>query len=235
MSGNFSNFFDEFEHRITVLRCYREQLNRFVAQEFNLIDFLRPDEYRLSELIAFLLNPRAEHGQGPIFLQKFLERLQRDSVPAASRLLSLLAKGDGVRLKLEDQTLAHRRIDIVIGIGSVGIGIENKPWALDQIDQLEDYARDLEQRYRLGWALVYIRGYTGAPSEQALPPERRKELLADHHYVEWSYVPDIADWIETCASVCAAEKVRWLLRDLHAYVLNSFNLGSSDSGNVGRH
>lgn len=228
-----ANFFEDFSHRISVMRDYRQQLNRYMALQFNLIDFLRPNEYRLSELIAFLLDPRAGHGQGTVFLHKFLECLERDSLPAASRLLSLLTTGERVRVKLEDQTLAYRRIDIVVGIGEVGIGIENKPWALDQFAQLADYADDLKQRYRVAWALVYLRGYAGAPSEQALEPERRRRLLADRHYVEWSYVPHVANWIEACANICAAEKVRWLLRDFHAYVLNSFNCGSLDMSNVG--
>jgi hypothetical protein len=143
-----------------------------------------------------------------------------------------LPPGHALLLDRAKTTLAHRRIDIVVGIGDVGIGIENKPWAVDQIAQLADYAKDLEQRYRLGWALIYVRGYAGAPSDQTLPPERRKQLLADHQYVEWSYMPDLAGWIETCESICAAEKVRWLLRDFHAYVLNSFNLDSLDISDV---
>lgn len=38
-------------------------------------------------------------------------------------------------------------MDILIGGGKWGIGIENKPWAGEQKEQLQYYADDLERRF----------------------------------------------------------------------------------------
>lgn len=73
-------FFDELRNRLALARDYDGQLNRLLAQRFNLVDFLQPDEYRLSELTALLLDPAGSHGQGQAFLRQFLSRL-----PAARR------------------------------------------------------------------------------------------------------------------------------------------------------
>jgi PD-(D/E)XK nuclease superfamily len=43
---------------------------------------------------------------------------------------------------------SQRRIDITIDFGNAGIGIENKPWAGEQPDQLRDYAAHLAKKYR---------------------------------------------------------------------------------------
>jgi hypothetical protein len=231
-AAEFTSFFEGFQRRIDVIRDYQQKLNRFVAQDFNLIDFLRPDEYRISELIAFLLDPVERHGQGAIFLQAFLAQLA--SVPAATMLQSRLADGGKVTVHLEEPTRARRRIDILVSISpEVVIGIENKPWAVDQPAQLAHYAEDLKNRYR-SWALIYVRGDGGEPGEGTLPEERRRELLSQGCYAEWSYPVDFANWVTTCAKICEADKLRWLLRDFHSYVLSSFSLtGQENAGNVG--
>jgi hypothetical protein len=42
-----------------------------------------------------------------------------------------------------------RRIDITLdfGDGDAGIGIENKPWAGEQLDQRQDYQAHLSKKY----------------------------------------------------------------------------------------
>jgi PD-(D/E)XK nuclease superfamily len=198
-----------------------EKLNRALASEFNFIDFLRPDELRVSELIAFLLDPRGGHGQGAAFLQRFLQYL--NNVEAATAMSEEVANGMSVHVALEQPTRLGRRIDIVVSVGQIGIGIENKPWAQDQEAQLSHYADYLEKRFRKAWALIYLRGYSGVPNDTVLPAERRRCLLENHSYIEWSYWADLAKWLKACIEVCEAEKVRWLLRDFLAYVQLNFD------------
>jgi PD-(D/E)XK nuclease superfamily len=215
-----SGFLSDLQKRSDLMRHNRENLNRTLASGFNLIDFLRPDEYRLSEMIALLLNPQGGHGQGTVFLQRFLQQL--NDVKAATALSEEVVNGKSVYVALEQRTRHGRRIDIVLSAGRVGIGIENKPWALDQEGQLDDYAYDLEKRFHK-WALVYVRGYGGLPSERVLPKARRTLLLEQHTYAEWRYWSDLTKWLKDCLEVCEAEKVRWLLRDFLAYVQSNFD------------
>jgi hypothetical protein len=220
---SIGRFFDELSNRLVLLRDYDEQLDRLVAQRFNLIDFLQPDEYRLSELIALLLDPAGLHGQGPAFLRQFLSRLS--AAPAARAFASALSLCDReVSVALEEPTRQGRRIDLVVSLGhSIGIGIENKPWAGAQLGQLSDYAKQLEAQYST-WLLIYLSDTGDPPPMESLPRERRDDLLAAGTYVEWTYPVEFATWLKECSQVCEAEKLRWLIRDFHRYVVSSFGL-----------
>jgi hypothetical protein len=51
------------------------ETNRLTSAGFNLIKFFSPGETMHSNLLAYLLNPRAAHGQKNLFLNVFLEKL----------------------------------------------------------------------------------------------------------------------------------------------------------------
>jgi hypothetical protein len=217
-----TEFFDSLQSRLDVLRGYRDKLNHLLAQDFNLVDLLHPDEYRLSALIAFLLDPNGGHGQRDSFLQRFLLRAQDQGIAAASALAKNILSGQEVHVALEESTRRNRRIDIVVSVGSAAIGIENKPWAVHQDAQLADYAADL-QRYESS-GLIYLAGSPGEPSEESLPTTQRQYLLDQHRYAEWTYRHELAEWLAECSKVCEADKICWLLRDFRSYALTNFGL-----------
>lgn len=115
------------------------------ANRFNPFRFLRKDELGLSSILAFFLNPKEEHGQGEVFLNSFLKKLN---------LHHFLAYDD-VDVTVEKSTGTKRRHDILIQGKLKGkikwvFSIENKlNWAGEQKDQLQDYLFDLK-RYELG-------------------------------------------------------------------------------------
>ena len=59
-----TRFFAELAPRLEVARDLGRELDRKLAQQFNILDYLRDDELGLSRIIADLLNPKARHGQG---------------------------------------------------------------------------------------------------------------------------------------------------------------------------
>ena len=119
------------------LQIYRKEKlrwDRFLSTDFNVVfEFIRPNENRLSDIIACLLDANGSHGQQGKFLDAFLKRLfEPDRVAELS--------GKQPQVKREDPTHynenQYRRIDITVDFEGFGIGIENKPWDREQEYQL---------------------------------------------------------------------------------------------------
>ncbi len=136
LTHDLERFFDGLHVRLEAADATRRELDRYLGSRFNLLEVLYPDENRLSSLLASLLEPRGGHGQGSKFLESFIGLL-----PARVREQNTMLNLTTAAVNLEAVITNDRRIDIVISFGKeFAIGIENKPWALDQKNQLEDYA-----------------------------------------------------------------------------------------------
>lgn len=117
----------------TMLEALRAGAELFGAPKLNAFSMFRPNENALSRVLADILSPRGDHGQGTLFLQSFLDEL---NLPA-------VGLHETVTVRREVMTTARRRIDLVIDTPRLLIGIENKPWANQQDDQLIDYHQQL--------------------------------------------------------------------------------------------
>lgn len=106
----------------------------FGAPKLNAFSLFRPNENTLSRVLADLLSPRGSHGQGLLFLRAFLRELDLPEVGAH----------EVVSVRCEVLTSAGRRVDLVIDTPRLLLGIENKPWASQQDNQLIDYHHQLE-------------------------------------------------------------------------------------------
>ena len=73
-------FFNELAPKLEGERKVERELDRRLARNFNAFDYLRPDEQQLSKLIANLLDPKGKHGQGDVFLRRFLDLLGTDGL-----------------------------------------------------------------------------------------------------------------------------------------------------------
>ena len=80
----FDPFFAGLAFYDRVWRAAKQKLDVCLASDFNVFNYIQPNENTISGIIADLLNPRGSHGQGVIFLQKFLELL-KDEVPSKSK------------------------------------------------------------------------------------------------------------------------------------------------------
>lgn len=144
-----------------------------LAPRFNLFDFIRPDEMRLSEILAMLLNPNGDHAQDDLFLQLFFSVIE----------IPLPADWENIETGCEISTSliesSSRRIDIEINFNNrFGLAIENKPWAPDQKGQLSDYARQMERKYGEDrWCLVYLTGRDSSPNENSATSAQLKPGL----------------------------------------------------------
>ena len=206
----------------TDYRDKKRHLDHLFSTDFNVFKVFSRDEKNLKEknlsaVIATLLNPSGSHGQGRIFLDAFLTRIERyDLLTQEPRAVTCEAPTDYIEN-------SNRWIDILVDFGKFGFAIENKPWASDQERQLNDYIKYLQRRYKDDrFCLLYITPEGGDPSEISIPPRSRIKLKEKGQLICVSYRHDILEWVRECCQLCESDKVRWFLHDFMDYVLDTF-------------
>ena len=142
----------------------------FAALRFRIFDLFKPGENTLSDILRELLDPRGTHGQGVVFLAKFLGKI---GFPQQNRAALV-----GAKVFREWSTGEGRRIDLVIDAPGFLIGIENKPWAGQLHNQLGDYYADLNGRANgRPFRLVFLSGQNPNFTAEHLV---RMPFVADH-------------------------------------------------------
>ena len=235
--ADLAGFFGGLGPAVDITRRAQAKLDRRAATRFSLFDFFRERETDLSRIFGGLLDPGGTHGQGEMFLRLFLDEV-REVVD--KRALGHFQNSDlrDSQVHLEHRTDAGRSIDIVLTIpGSTWIGIENKPWAGEQQNQVSDYLKYLRSRSghendTNAW-LIYLSG-DGKPPETLPgdPDERMRCLTLPYRGVQHDS-PSLETWIGKCRSTCEAERVRWFLTELLEYVRRGFEPADADSGGMG--
>ena len=204
----------ELTPHLHAARTVERELDRHLARRFNVFRYLRDDELGLSQIIADLLDPAAEHGQGTAFLEAMMELL--GVAPEASdagrsgraafggRNRAATWKGrfgrlrstatDKIRIVLERGLPGRKRIDITVDIptddGPFCLAFENKPYANDQPGQCRDYLEFLDDQYGERFLLVYLPPRYRMPDESSLPPADRERWK--NHFRVLPYVADDA-------------------------------------------
>jgi hypothetical protein len=214
------SFFDGLKYYLQVSREARQSLASAVAESFNVFDYIqiRRDEVLLSSIIADLLDPKGKHGQGITFLQAFLRQLEalRCKLPPnwEAHLREAIVINEAVTSFLPD---AARRIDIRIDLPQdFGIGIENKPWAGEQADQLTDYSKDLKKRCKGGFILVFLCQRGRKP--ESISDEEWSELRQSGKCATLHYTGEFLKWLSECRMRAEADKVRHFIKDFTKYV-----------------
>jgi hypothetical protein len=223
--NQLERFSSSLASQLRVLEEERRRTDRTEASQFNVFDFIDPDENRLSDILRDLLNPNGPHGQGTLFLDQFLQCID----------ISVPLDVDAAKVFREDPTHLIqnplRRIDITLDLslakaqlGSLtdfAIAIENKPWAGEQDKQVADYIRHLRTRHGERFVLVYLSG-NGTPPRSI--EDERPSLERAGRFRLMTYRPDLIRWLEACLMHCEADRMRWFLRDFTAYLEKRFLL-----------
>jgi len=215
--GNFFSILQAKKDSFTeFMKLYEPSL----APYFNLFDFICPDEPRLSKIIAFFLDPKAGHGQGDRFLRIFL-----DKFIGGNKLKIFEELIEKVNITLEETTKSlersQRRIDILLDFTKFGIGIENKPWAIDQEEQISDYNKYFEDRYKDKYCLLYLSGTGEPPAEDSLSKKDLERLASNGNFKILRY-RDLVECVGLFKNHCQAEGVRYFLKDFENYLNREF-------------
>jgi hypothetical protein len=208
-SENVSQLLGDVAVAVGGVRAARNRFADRLAPDFSVFDYLRSDEMGLSNCIAGLLDPRGSHGQGGIFLDTFFSVLlnQKEWRP----------NYENCSVVTEQQANGMRRIDIVLRFSDAIVGIENKPWAGDQDEQLSDYATHLDKEAdgKKKWMLVYL--CDRDPSVRSLPIVRRNEYETGGNFIQCSF-EQVETWLDLCSKNAKALPVRVFIEELSKFV-----------------
>jgi PD-(D/E)XK nuclease superfamily len=192
-------------------RPYRERL----SPDFNVFDFVAPDELELSRILAWLLDEKGSHEQGQIFQQLFFDQI---GVPAEVR-----PHGGAVYTEFP---VPGGRLDIFVRSAHLCIAIENKPWASDQVGQIQTYSRWLA-REKVPYKLVYMTSDGRPPSATSIPEEELHALRERDSLSLVGYRREIRDWLSRCRASCKSDRVSAFIAELIAYIDHTFG-GETD-------
>ena len=203
------------------IRDVRGIYDEQVAFEFNSLNFFSPNENKVSEILAFLLNPNANHAQKETFLNLFLTYIDLTHLISEN-----IVNVDVIR---EFRTSAGRRIDIVIKVETKAkekflIGIENKiyEWTQEQSNQLGHYAEELEKLSGERFLLLYLTPNANEASEHSISEEVATTLYNDKKMINISYSEDIISLFEKFELVCKAPNVRAFIKDFQHYLKQQY-------------
>jgi len=184
-----------------------EEIARISGENFNVFNILglTSKEMIHSKFIAMLLDPKAEHTMGDLFIKLFIDILKKNHSGMDNYTIDYSDVSD---IKVEtEKSIINGRIDILITKGNNNIIIENKIYAGDQDDQLKRY-----HEYCPDAVLLYLTLDGDTPSEKSA-----KELKDGTDYYCISYREDILNWLELCIKETA--KSPFLRETLNQYIL----------------
>ena len=220
-------FFAEVAPRLETAQTLDDELDRQLARRFNVFRYLRTDEMGFSRMIADLLDPAGDHGQGAAFLKLLTAKLEFAQDVNPSDL-------GNATVQTERQIDGRRRIDIVVEIdGKHCLAIENKSnFAGDQEDQVEDYLDWLKQYDHS--LLVYLSPAGNGPLKTSMARETIEDLetstprrfvimpcgsnnVPDDGFDKLRLESSLVNWLADCRKNCDVDRLRWYLREAETY------------------
>ena len=214
---HLSNFYQVLSQTLHSHREATKRLNRFLSTDFNVfVKVIQPDEDCLSDIIKDLLDPDGSHGQDRIFLDAFLQVMERPELKDKN-----LMKVDTQVQTDHNSENPLGKIDILVELENIGLGIENKPWAVEQEHQIQRYCDHLRNKYgdhRFYLVFITPDGHEPKSIECAL----RENLINERQLICISYSHDMLKWVRECCQLCESDKFRWFLRDFMDYIMDNF-------------
>jgi hypothetical protein len=173
------------------------------APGFKSFALFDPKETVQTRIIAGLLDPNGNHGQGDSFLRLFLIAIEEGS-NLPEPLYSTSIETEVLTRSLAEN---RRRIDLLISLPTGRrIAIESKArGAVDQPKQLEDYISHVHSLSQGDCTLVYLS-----------PHGRRPSSVPEVQWLGWmsgerplvrclDYDQLMSSWLKSCESVCCPE------------------------------
>ena len=219
------NFLDEVVREKKVHSLFLNRYQSILAPNFSIFSYFRTDELTLSNILADLLNPYGSHGQDYLFIKKWIE-IRKNELDECWQKINLDKSKITVKLEETNWRLdTLRRMDILVEIYFNGenyaLCIENKPFAVDQKNQLKDYADELEQRYSNRWQLIYLSGDGKEPSKYSISEEESKLLQSQRKLLILGYA-DLIEWLTEGILYTKNDRVKVFLEELKLYISQVF-------------
>lgn len=185
---------------------FKKEYERQLAFDFSLFHFFSVGENKISQIFAYFLDEKQNHGQGNRFLNEFVETFYEKINISDSEIFC------------EKPISEKRRIDIYIKFKDFTIAIENKIWADDQTNQLKDYASFLEEKTKGKYLLLYLNPYGLEPTSLSIDEKTKKVLIDQKKIKIVSYKYDIINLINKWLTICEAENVSHFLKEFKKFL-----------------
>lgn len=225
---NVKQFLEQTQTAVEKQRKIQAEQAKISAPDFRLYEFMYQNENSISKYIQTLLDVKGKHGQGGLYMDLFVKEVLP---PAYSRIDKSHIQNS--KVVLEKITDTGRFIDIYIDLGAYGvIGIENKPWANDQENQLKDYADYLLKSSDSDkWLLVYL--CNSEPSEYSIDSETRKHYEKSGKLLTIGF-DKIVGWLSKCAENTEPRNIVVFIESLQQLIDEKVNgnLKNVDCGEI---
>jgi hypothetical protein len=196
----------------------KNQINKELGSEFSVFQYINFNEVNMSSIFKDLLDPKESHGQGALFLNEFLELLRSKLIdhpilserdhPAFTKCFSALT--EALTYGIE----TNRRIDILLKWGQdFAIAIENKPYAIDQENQLSDYSKHLSKIFKENYILIYLSRRDKEIKEDTFSKLEIEKHNENKQFVHL-YFEDVIDWLENSLKKVESSKIKHFIKDL---------------------
>ena len=211
---DLDRFFADVSYRVVLTDRLQSQLDQRLATGFNVFQLIEPDENKLSDILADLLNPKGTHGQGDLFLRLLLERLELAADPQLVREATVQREA-----LMPGAQNDQRRMDVFVKAGLL-LAIENKVDSPEQPKQIRDYLDYLEGRDSPGSprlnTVIYLTPNGRCPESLGHSELRRYQ---DSRGLRcWSYQDHLLRWVQDCRRECEAQRIRDFLLDFIGYI-----------------
>ena len=224
--SHYSRFLERMAVHIAAFKREHDRRNETEAFDFTASSLFRPKETTFSRILAFFLNPKASHGQKDKFLRIFCEEvLGWDDDTIDERLAERVVVRTEHTTTLLDKGKQRRRIDLTVSFGRRYIvGVEVKVWAEDQLKQVHDYCKYMNQwgREKGNYLCLYLTPDGDGPTETSIRKACRGNLEEAGMLRCVSWRKDIYGLLDHFASACKAETVTAFIRDIQKYIQQQF-------------
>ncbi|MDM8526079.1 PD-(D/E)XK nuclease family protein [Desulfococcaceae bacterium HSG8] len=220
LEDKLNNFFNDLSFRTELFKQTKRQADRYLSSDFNVFDLILPDENKLSDIIADILNIEGTHGQREIFVEIFVEFLRE-------RGLAL----DNDNFEVKREYYCDGKIDILLLGKKFAIIIENKPFADDQEDQIQRYKDCISKLFGEKYVVIYLNKNKNNPTPYSIPEDELNALIKEKKFATVSYY-EFSKFLKLCYQKCESQKFRYFLSDFIDYIENNFEKDEvNDNGN----
>lgn len=217
------NYYEILRTKFKLKKELLKHYERTLSPQFNSFYFWWRwiDENKVSEILAYFLDPKETHAQGKIFLKLFLKSVGLDYD----------CENCAIEVKKEYPTDENRRIDIVVifNKGEYVIGIENKIYenTTDQSQQIKHYSEFLEKISKNNFTLLYLSPMKKALSEDSISSNDRDSLVRFGKLKMINYEEHIISCVHQFSLNSESDRVRAFILDFektlkHMYLGEKF-------------
>ena len=155
-----------------------------------------------------------------LVLDEFLNLLEIES-PVLTERFSIITEA------LTSHLDSNRRIDILLNWGNkFGIGIENKPYTIDQKNQLSDYSKHLSKEFNDNYVLVFLSNRS--PDVSSIEKDMVESLNIQKKFIHLGF-NDIITWLEKSKEKVKLPNITHFIEDLINKI--KMNLNNENRGN----